>query len=68
MWGWVVDNKTWLFSGLLVAAPVAIVTWLVARKSVVQKQKSGNNSVNIQATGDVDLGKTSPNPPDVHHD
>jgi hypothetical protein len=50
---WILQNKAWLFSGLLVAVPIAIVGWILAKRSVVQKQKAGNNSVNIQGMGNT---------------
>jgi len=49
---WIVNNKEWLFSGLLVAVPIAIISWLFVSKSMKQNQKGGNNSTNIQIGGD----------------
>jgi len=56
---WIIENKTWLFSGLAIAIPIAIIGWIISRSKnkIVQKQKSGSRSVNIQAGGDVSLGK-----------
>ena len=54
MLDWIVENRFWLFSGVAVSIPIAIVGWFMfTRKSThVQGQKSGKNSVNIQAGGD----------------
>ena len=55
---WIADNKTWLFSGLGVAIPLAIVGWLFSRPSSrsAQKQRGGDGSVNIQAGEDANVG------------
>lgn len=54
---WIVTNRAWLFSGVLVAIPIAVLGWLLAKRqtSRVQKQKSGDNSANLQAGGNIDL-------------
>lgn len=56
---WIIENKTWLFSGLAVAIPLAIIGWIISRpkNKTVQKQKSGSRSVNIQAGRDVSIGE-----------
>ena len=56
---WIMANKAWLFSGILVAVPLAIIGLLIRSRSVVQKQKSGNNSINIQGAGDVNVQLTA---------
>jgi len=42
---WIIENKTWLFSGLAVVIPLAIIGWLFTRprNKTVQKQKSQKN-------------------------
>jgi len=52
---WIFENKEWLFSGAAIGTPIAIVTWLLTRKSkkLKQSQKSGKNSLNIQVGGDL---------------
>ena len=57
MLDWIVQNKEWLLSGIAVAVPIAVVGWLVSRRSstTLQKQRGGDGSVNIQASGDVHL-------------
>jgi len=56
---WIIENKTWLFSGLAVSIPVAIIGWIISRRrnGTVQRQKSGSRSVNIQAGRDVRVGE-----------
>lgn len=55
---WIWANKEWLFSGLLVAIPIALIGWFFARRMLhrTQIQKSGHGSVNIQAGGNVNVG------------
>jgi len=55
---WIIENKEWLFSGLAIAVPVAIISWIFAkrRSSKVQSQDGGNNSTFIQAGRDITLG------------
>ena len=62
---WITENKEWLFSGIAVAVPLAVIGWLVARskrnakreaeKRVEQTQKSGSGSVNIQVGRDINV-------------
>ena len=56
--GWLIENKEWLFSGALVAMPLAFLGWILGKRAVrhFQKQRGGNGSVNIQAGGNVELG------------
>lgn len=56
---WMIENKTWLFSGLAVAVPIAILGWIISRQrnKTVQKQKSGSRSINVQAGSDVIIGE-----------
>jgi hypothetical protein len=58
--GWLLANREWLFSGVLVALPIAFIGWLIAKrysKSLSQKQKAGNKSVNIQVGGNFEVEK-----------
>lgn len=52
---WILENKEWLFSGVAVAIPLAIIGWIISRKIKTQKQKSGNKSTNIQVGGDFTI-------------
>jgi hypothetical protein len=55
---WLLANKEWLFSGLLVAVPIALIGWLFARRRAhaSQVQRSGNSSINLQAGGNINMG------------
>jgi hypothetical protein len=53
---WILEHK--LFSGLGTALIMFVIGKLYARKiGTTQKQKSGHNSTNIQAGGNITLGK-----------
>jgi hypothetical protein len=57
---WLVDNKEWVFSGIGVALLAALVNFIFLkwnRSFLSQKQKSGKNSTNYQAGGDINVGK-----------
>lgn len=51
---WLLDNKEWLFSGIAIAIPIALVGWWLSTRSN-QNQVSGNNSNNIQAGGNITI-------------
>jgi plastocyanin domain-containing protein len=56
---WIINNMEWVFSGIGVAI-ISLIGWLVknkSNKSTKMKQKSGNNSTNIQIKGDYNNGK-----------
>lgn len=53
---WIVENKEWLFSGIAIAIPLAIIGWLYASQGNKQVQKSGSNSKNIQVGGNLNIG------------
>jgi len=53
---WIIKNKEWLFSGIAISIPIALIGWFFARQNT-QNQKSGNNSTNIQVGGNLKLGK-----------
>lgn len=55
--GFLFDNKEWLFGGVAVSVPIALVGWwLFSGRSEAQTQKSGKNSVNIQVGGNLEIG------------
>jgi hypothetical protein len=60
---WLVANKEWLFSGALVALPLAAIGWMFGKSAIhlQQKQRGGHGSVNIQAGGTVNLGASRAN-------
>ena len=51
---WIIDNKEWLLSGLGIAIAAAIWKIFFGKKEL--SQKSGDQSTNIQAGGNVDVG------------
>lgn len=55
---WILQNKEWLFSGVLIAVPLAIVGWLIPSYKNKQVQKGGANSTNIQVGGNYKSGGT----------
>ena len=54
---WIIANKEWLFSGLLVAVPIAIIGWILSRRrsTLSQRQRGGKGSTNIQVGGDLKI-------------
>jgi hypothetical protein len=48
---WIIGNKEWLFSGIAIVLPLAILGWFFGSKKNKQVQKSGSNSTNIQVSG-----------------
>jgi hypothetical protein len=54
---WFIQNKEWLLSGIAVAVPLAILGWLFVkhRLKVIQRQRSGDGSINIQIGGDAKI-------------
>jgi len=53
---WIIENKEWLFSGIAIALPLAIVGWLISSRGNKQVQKGGKNSTNIQVGGNLKMG------------
>ena len=55
---WILNNRQWVFSGIGVAVLVGVVGWLRSRgkAGLVQKQRSGSNSANLQAGGNISIG------------
>jgi hypothetical protein len=53
---WIAENKDWLFSGVAIAIPIAIIGWLISSRRNKQVQKGGDNSTNIQVGGNLSLG------------
>jgi hypothetical protein len=60
MLDWLIKNREWLFSGLLVSVPLSIIGWWLSQQAShsSQRQSSGKNSTNIQIGGNAKL-KTS---------
>lgn len=55
---WIIENKEWIFSGIGVFI-LGIIINILRKKSnkTTQRQKSGNNSTNIQIGGNVEINK-----------
>ena len=53
---WIIENKNWLFSGIAIAVPLAIVGWIISIRRNKQVQKGGKNSTNIQVGGNFKIG------------
>jgi hypothetical protein len=53
---WMIQNKEWLFSGIAIAIPLAVIGWFFSNRGNRQTQKSGDNSTNIQVAGNLKIG------------
>lgn len=53
---WIIENKDWLFSGIAIAVPLAIIGWIISSRGNKQVQKGGKNSTNIQVGGNLKIG------------
>lgn len=60
MISWMLQNKDWLFGGLLVSVPIACVGWIITvcvgkrrGSPLYQQQTSGANSINLQSGRDT---------------
>ena len=52
---WIIANKEWLFSGVAIVIPLALIGWFVKSRRNKQIQKGGNDSTNIQVGGDLSI-------------
>ena len=55
MINWIVNNKEWLFSGILISIPIALFGLMAKNNKLNQKQKNGSNSTNIQIGGNLSI-------------
>lgn len=55
---WLSENKEWLFSGIAIAIPLALIGWFISSKGSKQVQKGGKNSTNIQVGGNFKIGSS----------
>jgi hypothetical protein len=53
---WIIENRTWLFSGIAIAVPLALIGWYISSRGNKQNQKGGKNATNIQVGGDFKIG------------
>lgn len=58
---WIIANKEWLFSGIAISIPLAIIGWLLSNRSQKQVQKGGKNSTNIQVGGSMNINSKGKN-------
>lgn len=56
---WIINNKEWLFGGIAVAIPLAIIGWFVSSSKIKQLQQSGEKSTNIQVGGNITINERS---------
>ncbi len=56
MLNYIAENKQWLFSGLGIVLLGWIIKFIFFRNKPTQVQKSGKDSISIQAGGDVNIG------------
>jgi len=56
VWLWLSKDAEWVFSGIGVAAIGLVCRCLFTRHKAAQIQKSGKNSTNMQAGGDIHFG------------
>ena len=54
---WLIENKEWLLSGILVSVPIACIGWYISKStnSKQQTQYSGDNSRNFQAGKNIKI-------------
>ncbi len=59
---WFSNNYTWIFSGIgVLILTLVIRIFLKKKKRFSQYQKSGKNSINLQAKGDITFGDKKKN-------
>lgn len=54
---WIIENKEWALSGFAIAVPLFLLSLLPSKGKKSFSQKSGDNSINIQANGNVNVKK-----------
>ncbi len=52
---WIIENKEWALSGFAIAIPLFLLGLFFGKRKKIMNQKSGKNSINIQANGDIKL-------------
>lgn len=55
MINWIIENKEWALSGFAIAVPLFFLGLFFGKRKKSMNQKSGDNSINIQANGDIKL-------------
>ncbi len=54
MLDWIIDNKEWLFSGVAVAIPLAIIGWLYSKRGKGESTIGSNNRAGRDQTITID--------------
>jgi hypothetical protein len=55
MWQWLIENRTWVFSGVGVSMVALLFGFVRSRATIRQKQRGGNHSVNVQSAGAINV-------------
>lgn len=50
---WIIENKEWLFSGILITIPLTLISWKKRRKLKINDGKDVTNSVDINIKADI---------------
>jgi hypothetical protein len=53
----ILKNSSWLFSGVLIAVPIAIISWFISKRGNTQKQIGGDSSINLQAGSSININR-----------
>jgi hypothetical protein len=53
---WIIENRTWLFSGVAISIPIAILGRYFSKRDSKQVQRGGDNSTNLQVGGNITIG------------
>lgn len=56
---WLIENKEWIFSGIGVSVIILIVSIFKQKPDAKQIQKTGTNSTNYQAGGNIHIGSSN---------
>ncbi len=54
MLDWIIANKNWLFSGVAVAVPLAIIGWLYSKRGKGESTIGSNNRAGRDQTVTID--------------
>ncbi len=54
MLDWIIENKEWLFSGVAVAVPLAIIGWLYSKRGKGESNIGSNNRAGRDQTVTID--------------
>lgn len=54
---WLITNKEWLFSGIAITIPLAIIGFFLNKNPPKQNQNLGNKSTGYQSGRDINIKK-----------